>query len=377
MARHVESKAVSLCLVLLFANAVSVANAVSLARHLRGQQTSMSISMDLDGACLMPEGIDVAVVNKTLPKTKESNKCLCPMGQFWHWRLASCIHQGPWGYECGFFPMEHHHRVCIDHLKCEALSTVANSTARYVPHGDSLKAKSFPASCTRCNPEDGCLVGQKRMDEECLKQYTIEGKKACVTLKVTTIASAVASATESYTATAQDSHKASAEAKVTASHISEKSSKATANADSKATVTATESASAKANAEASASASATASGSSTQTATAKESASAEASATESSTKSAKASKSSNTVGESAGIKVEIADQASGESTITKKITETAKATQSAEASAEGSGSATAEGSSTATAKGSGPLLQKGLRLQRVLPLLKEVAQQLA
>merc|ERR1719482_2377502 len=143
-------------------------------------------------------------------------------------------------------------------MKCEPLATVANATARYHPHGDSLKAQTFPASCTRCQAQDACLVGQKRQDEECLKQYSIEGKKACVTLKVTTIASAVKTATESYTATA----KANAQEHVT------KNGKVKANANAKATATATESAEASADAEATKNAKATASGKATEKATA-------------------------------------------------------------------------------------------------------------
>jgi len=216
MSRFTQTNAALICMSVLLAGFVPDASAVSIARGLRGVRASSS-GLYTDVSTSMPAGVDVEVIKKDLPTTKEGTKCLCPVGQFWHWRLASCIEQGPWGYECGFFPMEHHHRVCVDMLKCEPLKG-ANSTAHYHPYGDSLKASTFPASCTRCGPEDKCLSGQARQDEECLKQYKIDGKEACVTLKVSTIASAVASATESYTATAKELAEATATANANAQH---------------------------------------------------------------------------------------------------------------------------------------------------------------
>jgi hypothetical protein len=316
-ANTLQRRAALLCLSLVFAHVVQDVNAINLARsNLRGVRDSTVLG-NAEGSVYMPEGVDVEVMNKSLPKTKAGTECLCPVGQFWHWRLASCIEQGAWGYECGFFPLEHHHRVCIDNLKCEPLATAQNTTARYMPHGDSLKAKSIPASCGRCQPEDHCLTGKKRQDEECLKQYTIDGKKACVTLKVSTIASAVASATKSYTAKVSEMRKATATASADAQQSAQATGKATAGADATATATATESAKETASASATAKAAATATGQATESATAKASATASATESEKATANAKAKKDSSVTGSSGGIEVEVKDSATGKGTATK------------------------------------------------------------
>merc|ERR1719265_385682 len=67
-------------------------------------------------------GVYYKVLSETHITTEKSANCICPMGQFWHWRIRQCIPQGPWGYECGFFPKEHWHRVCQDNLKCAELN---------------------------------------------------------------------------------------------------------------------------------------------------------------------------------------------------------------------------------------------------------------
>jgi hypothetical protein len=248
-----------------------------------------------------PEGIEVDVLNKTLPEAKEKADCLCPLGNFWHWRLADCIHQGSWGYECGFFPMEHHHRVCQDYLKCQDLP--GHAGAQYLDHGDSAKAQSFPASCNRCEGIDNCLVGQARQDEECLKSYEIDGAEACVTLKVTTFASAVSEATATFTASATVAKTANAKVQVTSQETATGTAKAKAKASQEAEVTVVEEAFAKATAQAKASAfgKQTAEASETRTAEATAKQSAEASAEAEAKKEASAKK--EVTGEAGGIVV--------------------------------------------------------------------------
>merc|ERR1719345_414217 len=92
----------------------------------------------------------VKLVNKTSIKKTETSNCLCTLGSFWHWRIHSCVKQGAWGYECGFFPEEHHHRVCLDGLKCDPTKGAED---RYHSAGN---ANTFPASCIQCMPEDNC-----------------------------------------------------------------------------------------------------------------------------------------------------------------------------------------------------------------------------
>jgi len=220
---------------------------------LRGAQSgrTTAVTLDVDGVRSMPDGIDVDVLNKSLPTVKESPNCLCPLGQFWHWRLASCIEQGPWGYECGFFPVEHHHRVCQDTMKCDPLKSAHG--ANYHPFDSSHKGKAIPASCNRCDAKDGCLTGKTRQDKECLKQYSIEGKKACVTLKVTTYHSVVAEATASYTAKESVTKTASATHSASATRTESATAKSKAEAVHEAVVTQSEDVIAKATASSSAS----------------------------------------------------------------------------------------------------------------------------
>ena len=165
-----------------------------------------------------PSDNDVSfkIVKETLPVKKQSSNCLCEMGSFWHWRIKKCIPQGPWGYECGFFPLEHHHRVCQDGLKCQ---TLPGTSVDYHDHGPDGKEESFPATCVPCTKGDKCMTGQKRHDSECIKQYSIDGDQACVTVEVTiknvdytAIASASHTATAEVTAKKTASASASAEA---------------------------------------------------------------------------------------------------------------------------------------------------------------------
>merc|ERR1719324_2279118 len=87
-------------------------------------------------------GLDFDVVEKSKIKATDTEGCLCDMGFFWHWRIHQCIPQGGWGYECGFFPKEHHHRVCADGLKCQptkGAKDLYTSPGKY-----EGTAKSFP-----------------------------------------------------------------------------------------------------------------------------------------------------------------------------------------------------------------------------------------
>merc|ERR1719223_1226405 len=88
------------------------------------------------------------VVSKTPIQKTETAACLCPFGQFWHWRIHKCVNQGAWGYECGFFPGEHHHRACTDGLTCKATYKAEDTYSSYGKHYGT--ANSFPATCDRC-----------------------------------------------------------------------------------------------------------------------------------------------------------------------------------------------------------------------------------
>ena len=190
----------------------------------------------LDG----PEPI-FEILEETIPTAKESDECICPLGKFWHWRLTQCVDQGPWGYECGFFPEEHHHRVCMDGLKCQALKGVEDN---YFSHGmHHGKAGSYPASCVHCKESDNCVVGEERHKADCLVSYTIEGD-ACVTVQVSMpVDEFTVTATASHTAQITDSAEATAKATETAEHTATADSE-----DGKHSATATRTATASAEA---------------------------------------------------------------------------------------------------------------------------------
>lgn len=191
-----------------------------------------------------PEVEDYEVIKKESIKRKGSADCLCKMGEFWHWRIKSCVKQGGWGYECGFFPAEHHDKVCRDGLKCEPLN---QTKTKYVHPG------AVPASCKACGQEDKCLSGKERHKQSCLKEYKLSGS-ACQTVRVSVAvtasaqatekvtksssASAVATATASQTATAtKDGETASAKKKVTAEGQATATAKASSEASAKAKAT--------------------------------------------------------------------------------------------------------------------------------------------
>lgn len=185
--------------------------------------------------------ISYEVVNKTSINKSGSHDCLCKIGSFWHWRIKSCVKQGAWGYECGFFPEEHHDKVCKDSLKCVALD---QDRVKYFHPG------AKPASCQACAPEDHCLTGETRHSESCLKEYMLSGE-ACQTVRIAVKATAAAkvmekvtkSGTAEATATAKATEKAvSSDGKATATK------KATAKGDATATAKASSTAHAEAEA---------------------------------------------------------------------------------------------------------------------------------
>jgi len=137
----------------------------------------------------------VEIIEKSQIESKKATACMCPLGKFWHWRIRQCIDQGAWGYECGFFPKEHWHRVCQDGLKCAELQTQSQG---YFHDG------AHPASCQRCKPEDNCLAGEKRQAEECLVEYTLLGE-ACTTIKIIAESSQSVTAEETAKATSTES----------------------------------------------------------------------------------------------------------------------------------------------------------------------------
>jgi hypothetical protein len=297
-------------------------------------------------AAQMPDGVDILVVDKNLPKIEEASDCLCEQGYFWHWRIAKCIKQGPWGYECGFFPMEHHHRVCQDGYKCER---PANSEhIKYLPLGDSKKAQTFPASCAVC-AQGECLVGKERQAEECLKEYAIAGEKACVTVKVGTLESAVAKATKEYTATQVVDGTATATANFTAKKKEVATSTQVIEAMSNATVNATGKAEAEHTAKVHVKTTATVVRRSTQNATASENATVEVAQSANHTETAQAIAKKSYRESFKGRETAIEDEVTAKVEVTENATKKANATREAKAH----GSATKTVAATAAGKGEG------------------------
>jgi len=254
------------------------------------------------------------VTNKTEIQQKTSSGCLCDMGYFWHWRIHQCIQQGAWGYECGFFPGEHHHRVCADGLVCERLRGAQDNYESHGKHHDT--SNSFPASCQHCEDEDQCKYGEERQQEECLKEYALSGE-ACQTVKVTVPSSATVSATVSHTAVGKAYADASAKATETVSHTASATANAEATHTSKQSHTATESASAKSTATATESSKATAT---SEQDGIKASSTAEGSATAQQTETASVTKSATATAEASSTKVV---EAQAEATAEAQATATA------------------------------------------------------
>jgi hypothetical protein len=197
------------------------------------------------------DDISYEVVKKTSISRDGSSSCLCERGFFWHWRIHSCVKQGPWGYECGFFPGEHHHMVCMDGLKCEVLD---QTRIKYVHPG------AVPASCQECTKEDQCLSGKARHEQSCLKEYALSGE-ACQTVRVTVTATAEVKVSEevtkqgtsSATATANATHTAtSADGQHEATKHATAEGQATATAEASSTAEGTAKATEKGSAEGSA-----------------------------------------------------------------------------------------------------------------------------
>jgi hypothetical protein len=182
------------------------------------------------------DDISHEVVKKTSISKDSSTDCLCKMGTFWHWRIKQCVDQGAWGYECGFFPGEHHRMVCADSLKCESLG---DTDVNYIGH----KAGAKPATCLKCTAQDQCPTGKVRHEENCLKEYKLSGE-ACQTVKVTISATAQVKVTETVKKTAEATATKEATAEETAT-VGEHS--ATAKATAEGTHTGTAEASSTAN----------------------------------------------------------------------------------------------------------------------------------
>lgn len=167
----------------------------------------------------------VEVLENTSIMHEHTDDCMCNMGEFWHWRIKQCIKQGPWGYECGFFPGEHHRFVCMDGLKCDKL----DQTKLEYQHPGAV-----PASCKQCEDSDHCLKGEERQSEECLKEDKLSGE-ACATVRVTLVANATATVTKEHTATASVNESATVDA--TASATGEGSASREGVGEAKACVT--------------------------------------------------------------------------------------------------------------------------------------------
>lgn len=217
--------------VVLRAHAVVTAPSINGTLALHHQGTPVKIHDD----------ISYEVVKKTSISRDGSSSCLCKLGWFWHWRINSCVKQGPWGYECGFFPAEHHDKVCMDGLKCEVLD---QSRIKYVHPG------AVPASCQECTKEDQCLKGEERHEQSCLKEYALSGE-ACQTVRVTVTATAEVKVSEEVTKQGTASATASANASHTATSADgqhEATAHATADGETTATAEASSTAEGKAKA---------------------------------------------------------------------------------------------------------------------------------
>jgi hypothetical protein len=165
----------------------------------RGSTSSAGNATAIAGAAgkFAATGVDVEVIQRESMSAGMVTDCLCPMGSFWHWRIEQCVEQGGWGYECGFFPAEHHHRVCKDGLVCKSVHPPTKDV--YYSYGKFMDtANSYPASCQTCSAEDKCKTGKARHNQECLTRATVSGE-ATVRVRVTVTRRATANATATHT----------------------------------------------------------------------------------------------------------------------------------------------------------------------------------
>jgi len=117
----------------IFLSSITTGAAVASKSWSRWMQNLHAVRIDTPG------DVTFEVTEEQLPVGTFSQKCLCKKDEFWHWRLKKCFPQGGWGYECGFFPAEHHHRVCLDGLVCKALPKPYYKEEDYIEHGAKQK----------------------------------------------------------------------------------------------------------------------------------------------------------------------------------------------------------------------------------------------
>eukprot|EP00927_Polykrikos_kofoidii_P029090 TRINITY_DN25206_c0_g1_i1.p1 TRINITY_DN25206_c0_g1~~TRINITY_DN25206_c0_g1_i1.p1 ORF type:complete len:359 (+),score=43.67 TRINITY_DN25206_c0_g1_i1:244-1320(+) len=129
------------------------------------------------------EPVEFEVLSRKSFEQVETTSCSCKKGQFWHWQINSCIDQGGWGYECGFFPYEHQRLACQDGLKCVSVT----GTQEFGVNGERA------ATCVPCKPEDFCRTGEARYLEQCVKNITVVGE-ACANVEVSVLANPSAKA---------------------------------------------------------------------------------------------------------------------------------------------------------------------------------------
>jgi len=212
--------------VLFLSLLISVVSALPLSSVKNGAFLELQRTAALNRT-VKPDNVYYNILEEKHIEFKKSAKCMCPKGKFWHWRIKQCIPQGQWGYECGFFPREHWHRVCQDGYVCKRLK----SKAEY--HHDG----AGPATCQHCQPEDNCLYGDERQKKECLAEYELSGE-ACAKVEVVKEGiSATAGSTQSHTTEVKQTAEAEAHAKAREKEEATATVKETWTADGKDTET--------------------------------------------------------------------------------------------------------------------------------------------
>jgi len=120
--------------------------------------------------------VHVQVLDYTAFASNALGSCICPIGEFYHWRNKDCVEKGDANYECGYFPYEYQDQVCRNGLFCAKVN--ATPPVPYAPHKGS-GGQSFPAYCTPCSDADPC----EDQAETCVEEHSLYGE-ACVTLQV-------------------------------------------------------------------------------------------------------------------------------------------------------------------------------------------------